>query len=374
MRDMTVGQPRQHLWRHALPMLLGNWMQLSYNAVDSIIAGRFIGKEALAAEGIAAPVMNLVILAISGVCIGAGILMSEAFGAKDRDKFSRVLANTVLSGLMVCCVIAGLGMALTPQILQGLEVPEQIHTITVTYLRITFLGAPFTFCYNALSAGLKSVGDAKTPLKFLAFSSILNAVLDLIFLLCCIPVFTIGAASTAMYTVIFDKENESSQVGRFFRAFIANFKTSTKAWLVCMVVFGVLAVDLLWLNNLEIFGQAVFRFIIWGFIIYAFAAQMYLFPLLSKYDAPLKNTLKNSMLLCLGFFPSTLVMLIINLAPVLLFFMNIELFFRGLPLIVMFWFAITAHLDAIMLRSIFRKVENANEEAEEEQAALPDKT
>lgn len=182
MRDMTVGQPRQHLWAHALPLLLGNWMQLSYNAVDSIIAGRFIGREALAAEGIAAPVMNLVILAISGVCIGAGILMSEAFGAKDRDKFSRVLANTVLSGLMVCCVIAGLGMALTPQILQKLEVPEQIHDITVTYLRITFLGAPFTFCYNALSAGLKSVGDARTPLKFLAFSSILNAVLDLIFL------------------------------------------------------------------------------------------------------------------------------------------------------------------------------------------------
>ena len=182
MRDMTVGHPRQHLWKHALPLLLGNWMQLSYNAVDSIIAGRFIGKEALAAEGIAAPVMNLVILAISGVCIGAGVLMSEAFGAKDRDKFCRVLANTVLSGLLVCCVIAGLGFALTPQILQQLEVPQQIHQITVTYLRITFLGAPFTFCYNALAAGLKSVGDAKTPLKFLAFSSILNALLDLIFL------------------------------------------------------------------------------------------------------------------------------------------------------------------------------------------------
>ena len=182
MRDMTVGQPRQHLWRHALPLLLGNWMQLSYNAVDSIIAGRFIGKEALAAEGIAAPVMNLVILAISGVCIGAGVLMSEAFGAKDRDKFCRVLANTVVSGLFVCCVIAGLGMALTPQILRRLEVPAQIYEITVTYLRITFLGAPFTFCYNALSAGLKSVGDAKTPLKFLAFSSVLNALLDLVFL------------------------------------------------------------------------------------------------------------------------------------------------------------------------------------------------
>lgn len=182
MRDMTLGEPRQHLWRHALPLLLGNWMQLSYNAVDSMIAGRFIGQEALAAEGIAAPVMNLVILAISGVCIGAGVLMSEAFGAKDREKFGRVLANTVLSGMVICCVIAGVGMVLTPWILGRMEVPTQIFDITVTYLRITFLGAPFTFCYSALAAGLKSAGDAKTPLKFLAFSAILNAVLDLIFL------------------------------------------------------------------------------------------------------------------------------------------------------------------------------------------------
>ena len=182
MRDMTVGAPRAHLWNHAVPLLLGNWMQLSYNAVDSMIAGRFIGKEALAAEGIAGPVMNLVILAISGVCIGAGVLMSEAFGAKDRQKLRRVLANTVLSGMLVCFLVAGLGMMLTPQILRKLTVPEEIYGITVTYLRITFLGAPFTFCYNALSAGLKSVGDAKTPLKFLAFSAILNAALDWIFL------------------------------------------------------------------------------------------------------------------------------------------------------------------------------------------------
>ena len=182
MRDMTVGNPRAHLWHHAVPLLLGNWMQLSYNAVDSMIAGRFIGQEALAAEGIAAPVMNLVILAISGVCIGAGVLMSEAFGAKDREKFGQVLANTVLSGMVICCVIAGLGIALTPAILGRLEVPVQIFDITATYLRITFLGAPFTFCYSALAAGLKSAGDAKTPLKFLAFSAILNAALDLIFL------------------------------------------------------------------------------------------------------------------------------------------------------------------------------------------------
>ncbi len=182
MTDMTIGAPSRHLWRHALPLLLGNWLQLSYNAVDTIIAGRFIGQDALAAEGIAAPVMNLIILAITGLCIGAGVLMSEAFGAKNFEKLKKILANTLLAGFSVCCCLAILGIAFTDWILTFLAVPEEIFYITAVYLRITFLGAPFTFCYNALSAGLKSAGDADTPLKFLAFSAILNAVLDLIFL------------------------------------------------------------------------------------------------------------------------------------------------------------------------------------------------
>ena len=82
MTDMTTGPLRGHLWWYALPLMLGNWLQLAYNAVDSIIAGRFIGQDALAAEGVAGPVMNLAILAITGLCLGAGVLMSEAFGAK----------------------------------------------------------------------------------------------------------------------------------------------------------------------------------------------------------------------------------------------------------------------------------------------------
>lgn len=182
MRDMTVGAPRRHLFRHALPLMLGNLLQLSYNAVDTIIAGRFIGQDALAAEGIAAPVMNLVILAISGLCIGAGILMSEAFGAGDYGKLQTVLGNTLLTGTVLCTALAIPGIFLTPQLLSLLCVPERIFSITSAYLRITFLGIPFTFCYNALSAGLKSTGDSDTPLKFLAFSAILNALLDLIFL------------------------------------------------------------------------------------------------------------------------------------------------------------------------------------------------
>ena len=96
MRDMTKGAPLGHLFFYAVPLLLGNWLQLAYNAVDSIIAGRFIGQDALAAEGIAGPVMNLVILAVSGLCIGAGVLMSEAFGAKNEERLKETLATTLL--------------------------------------------------------------------------------------------------------------------------------------------------------------------------------------------------------------------------------------------------------------------------------------
>ena len=198
MRDMTTGEPREHLWRYALPLLLGNWLQLAYNAVDSIIAGRFIGQNALAAEGIAAPVMNLVILAISGMCIGAGVLMSEFFGAKNYGKLKQTMSTMLLFGAAACFLVAGTGFIFTPQILRFLEVPEEIFAITVIYLRITFLGAPFTFFYNAIAAGMKSVGDSKTPLKFLMFSAVLNAVLDLIFL----GLLGFGIVCSAVTTVV----------------------------------------------------------------------------------------------------------------------------------------------------------------------------
>ncbi len=215
MTDMTLGSPRSHLIRHAIPLLLGNWLQLSYNAVDSIIAGRFLGQDVLASEGIAAPVMNLLILAISGVCIGAGVLMSEAFGAKEYPRLRRVLANTLLSGFLICCVLALGGMVLTKQILSLLLVPEEIEDITASYLRIIFLGAPFTFCYNALAAGLKSVGDAKTPLKFLAFSAILNALLDLIFL----GIFRFGILCSAATTVFAEAVSAALALGYTVKKF-----------------------------------------------------------------------------------------------------------------------------------------------------------
>ncbi len=198
MVDMTEGKPFGHLWRYALPILLGNWLQLAYNAVDSIIAGRFIGRDALAAEGIAGPVMNLVILFITGLCIGSGVLMSEAFGARDYRKLRNCQTTLLLFGLLSSVLLTAVAVMLSPYILVFLAVPDEILGITDSYLRIIFLGTPFTFCYNALAAGLKSVGDSKTPLKFLAFSSVLNALLDLIFL----GIFRFGIICSAVTTVM----------------------------------------------------------------------------------------------------------------------------------------------------------------------------
>ena len=198
MRDMTTGEPHGHLWRYALPLLLGNWLQLAYNAVDSIIAGRFIGQNALAAEGIAGPVMNLVILAISGLCIGAGVLMSEYFGARKYGRLKQAMATMLLFGGAVCLAVAAIGFALAPLILRFLKVPQEIFEITVVYLRITFLGAPATFIYNAIAAGMKSVGDSRTPLKFLMFSALLNAGLDLVFL----GLLGFGIVCSAVTTVV----------------------------------------------------------------------------------------------------------------------------------------------------------------------------
>ncbi len=198
MRDMTKGAAIGHLSAYALPLILGNWFQMGYNAIDSIIVGRFIGKDALAAVGIASPLMNLTILSISGLCVGAGVLLSEFFGAKNFKALRAQFSTMILSGAALSLFIALLGILITHPVLRLLQVPEEIMDTTAIYVRITLLGAPFTFFYNALAAALKSVGDSKTPLKFLMFASILNGVLDILL----IGYFGLGIVCSAATTVV----------------------------------------------------------------------------------------------------------------------------------------------------------------------------
>lgn len=208
--NMTEGSITKHLVDYSIPLILGNMFQLTYNAVDSIIAGRFIGKEALAAEGTASPVMNIVILGISGICMGASVLMSEFYGAGQKEKLKREMSTTVIFGCYFSVIIAILGGFFSKFLLGALGVPDEILGKAASYLSVIFLGAPFTYFYNAVSAALKSVGDSKTPLKFLAFSSILNAVLDLIFIgglgfgIVCSAVTTVVAeAASAVLCIIY---------------------------------------------------------------------------------------------------------------------------------------------------------------------------
>ncbi len=198
VKDMTEGSISRHLVAYAVPLILGNLFQLTYNAVDSIIVGRFIGKEALAAVGTASPVMNIIILGISGICIGASVLMSGFFGAKEEDMVKREMATTAVFGVYFSLIVVFLGILVTKPLLRALYVPAEILETASSYLRIIFLGAPFTFFYNAIASALKSVGDSKTPLKFLALCSVLNGVLDVVF----IGVLHFGITCSAVTTVV----------------------------------------------------------------------------------------------------------------------------------------------------------------------------
>ncbi|MDE1549419.1 MATE family efflux transporter [Jeotgalibaca caeni] len=196
--DMTHGNISKHLIRFSVPMVLGNLIQLSYNALDSIIVSRFVGKHALAAVGTANPIMTIIILGISGICIGASVLMSEFYGAKDYAKLRQQLSTTLLFGMLFSVFILFGGLLLAPVILQLLQVPANILGEATLYFRIILFGFPFTFLYNALAAALRSLGNSKTPLYFLTFSSLLNTALDVVF----VAIFGWGIAGAAWSTVI----------------------------------------------------------------------------------------------------------------------------------------------------------------------------
>ncbi len=195
---MTENSPSGHIIRYALPLMLSSALQLFYNLADGVIAGRFIGREALAATGIAGPVMNLIILSISGLTVGSSVLMSAYYGARDEEKLKKAFSTLLLFGLAFSAIITIIGLALTRRILLWANTPDDILDMSASYLGIIFLSVPFTYFYNALSASLKSVGDSATPLKFLLFSSTLNLALDLVL----IGLLGFGIRCNAITTVV----------------------------------------------------------------------------------------------------------------------------------------------------------------------------
>ena len=196
--DMTEGRIIPQLTEFTIPLVLGNLFQLTYNAADSVIVGKFVGDDALAAVGTAGPVMNMVILFISGMCMGAGILMSTQYGAKKYDQLERQISTTMLGGLAFSAVVAVLLVLFAYPLLNLLQVPGDIIHSAAVYLRIVFVGLVFTFIYNFFSNTLRALGDSKVPLYFLIISAILNVMLDLLF----VVVMKWGVPGSAAATVL----------------------------------------------------------------------------------------------------------------------------------------------------------------------------
>ena len=180
MKDLTEGSVYRNLILFALPILIGNLLQLTYNAVDSVIVGKYAGETALAAVGISNPIMSILILGASGVSIGASAYTGKCYGAGQKEELKKAFATVLLIGMIMSMGIMLLGFVLTKPVLNIMKVPDEAMMISEIYLRIILLSFPFTFLYNIVTAIVRSVGDSKTPIYFLALSCVINVFLDLI--------------------------------------------------------------------------------------------------------------------------------------------------------------------------------------------------
>ena len=196
--DMTTGSPARHILKFALPLLLGNLFQQLYNMVDSLVVGNYVGADALAAVG-ACGSMNFLFFSLSsGLAIGIGIIVAQFFGAGDEDNVRKTIANSIYVLAGAALTVSIIGIVFCPAILRLLQTPADIIGDSITYMRTTCAGIIFIAMYNGIASMLRALGDSKTPLYFLMISSVINVVLDLVFVLN----LDLGVLGVALATII----------------------------------------------------------------------------------------------------------------------------------------------------------------------------
>ena len=198
MQDLTKGNPGKQIFAFAVPMLLGNVFQQFYNIVDTIIIGRYIGTDALAATGATFPVIFVLISLVIGITTGTSIIISQYFGAKDYTRVKRAIDTTFIFLFFASIALTVLGLLLIGPVWRLLALPQHLVADATLYFNIFAIGLVFMFGYNGVSAVLRGLGDSKTPLYFLIIATILNIILDLLFVL----VFKWGIAGVAIATVV----------------------------------------------------------------------------------------------------------------------------------------------------------------------------
>ena len=196
--DMTAGTPGKQIVAFAVPMLIGNIAQQLYNTVDSIIVGRYVGDNALAAVGSAAPILNLLLVLFVGISVGAGIMVSQYFGAKEREALSGTIGSCVTLTAISSLIIMIVGPLLSRPLLELLGTPESILGWCESYLNIIFIGIVGLSYYNILSGVLRGLGDSVSALVYLLISTVINIVLDIVF----VANFQMGVAGVALATAI----------------------------------------------------------------------------------------------------------------------------------------------------------------------------
>lgn len=195
--SMLTDSPGKSLFFFALPMILGNLFQQFYTTVDSIIVGQFVGEDALAAIGASYSLTTVFIMIAIGGGIGASVITSQYLGANLLNRMKTSVYTALISFLSVSILLGVIGLLFSKAILLGLNTPENILADAMLYLRIYFLGLPFLFMYNILSSIFNALGNSKTPLYLLIFSSVLNIVMDFAL----VKGFGLGIAGAAVATV-----------------------------------------------------------------------------------------------------------------------------------------------------------------------------
>lgn len=195
---LTEGSIPGKMLAFAFPLFLGNLFQQFYNIADSLIVGNFIGSDALAAVSSSGALIFLLVGFFNGISVGAGVIIARFFGAKDHKNLERAIHTTVAFGIVAGLSLMILGLLITPMILKWMGTPADVLPSSILYFRIYFLGSLAFVLYNAFVGILQAVGDSKRPLMYLIISSMVNIILDLVF----IAVLRLGVGSAALATVI----------------------------------------------------------------------------------------------------------------------------------------------------------------------------
>ncbi|WP_331661436.1 MATE family efflux transporter [Lachnoclostridium sp.] len=197
-KDMTQGSPTKLIFFFSIPLLIGNVVQQLYSMTDTIIVGQCLGSNALAAVGTTGALSFLILGFVIGITGGIAVIAAQRFGAKDEDGLRRSVATSIMLGILITIVITALAVLLAKPLLLLINTPDSIIQEAYDYIVVIFLGVFACMLYNLIACLLRAIGDSRTPLYFLAVSSILNIGLDFLFILN----FHMGVAGAAWATVL----------------------------------------------------------------------------------------------------------------------------------------------------------------------------